>query len=163
MLEIRFWQLLLKQLVEEGLLTLEESSKIIEEIAKEKIGNMLQTEKNFLRKSYQNKAAVAQEQIKWIGKGPDELVIWDSAYRKDREERLKLELLKIQGYSLDELSKAKENIATEFRRDILSEIICKNTSFAQKKLEKICEMFGLVVITEKDSSGKNLYSIKVKD
>lgn len=35
MSEIRFWQLLLKQLVEDGLLSLEESSKILEEIAKE--------------------------------------------------------------------------------------------------------------------------------
>lgn len=135
----------------------------INDFAKEKTGNMLYAEKKFLRLSCQeDKAAVAREQIKWIGKNPDELTVWDSSYRQEREQQLKDMLLKVNGLTNVELQKVKEEIATEFRKDILSDMNLKTGSFSRQKLVKLCERCNLYLNQGTDSENRAVYSISEK-
>lgn len=131
--------------------------------AKEKVGNLLQAEMKFLRLSYSNDvAAVAREQIKWLEKAPEELIVLDSTFLETREVDLKKRLLEIKGFNNEELQEAKKDIANEFRLDILAEMNLKNSSFATDKLSKICEKYGLILEKGKDEKGKTTYSVRNK-
>ncbi len=134
----------------------------INAFAKEKTGNLLQAEKLFLRQSYHDRAAVARKQIEWIGKEPDELIVWDSSYREEREKKLVQELLKIQNFSLKEFGSFKEKIAKEFRMDVLEDIVLKDSSFSKDKFVRICEKFGLILEIGKNECGNNSYTVRKK-
>lgn len=132
----------------------------INHFAREKTGNMLQAEMKFLRLSNQSDiAAVAKEQIRWIKKEPDELVVWESSYRKEREKLLVEKLLMVDELSIKEFSEIKEEIAKEFRRDILVDIALKDKSFSNEKLIKICNRYNLVLEKGTNSEGKTTYTI----
>lgn len=128
--------------------------------AKEKIGNMLLEMKRFYKLSMQSQERVAQEQISWIGKMPEELCIIDSSYRKERERALKKMLLEIQQFSLDELIEKKKQIAEEYSQDVLKGVVTKRASFSTDKLETICRSFGLCLVVTTGEENKNRYSIK---
>lgn len=132
--------------------------------AKEKIGNMLQAERKFLRLACQSdKAAVAREQIKWIKKKPEELVVWESTYRKEREKMLVEKLLTIRDFSQKDMQKVKEEIACEFRKDILEDISLQDKSFSTDKMIKICSRYNLRYEKGIDSDGKTTYTVKAHE
>ncbi|MCI8851754.1 MAG: DEAD/DEAH box helicase family protein [Erysipelotrichaceae bacterium] len=134
----------------------------INEFAKEKTGNMLLAMKRFYKLSLQSPERVAQEQIAWLGKKPEELCVLDSSYQVKREEELKKTLLQIQEFSLEQLSKMKAQLAKEFRKDLLKDIVKKDGSFSKEKLQDICADFGLYLETTEGKDKKNRYTVKEK-
>lgn len=107
-------------------------------------------------------AAVAREQISWIGKTPDELIVWTSSYRQEREQQLREMLLRVSGFSKDELQQLKEEVAKEFRKDILVDMNLKAAPFSRQKLVQICERCNLYLDQGTDSEDKAVYFIREK-
>jgi len=133
---------------------------VVNAFAKEKIGNMLLAEKRFYKCSMQGAEQVAVEQIKWIGKTEDELLVISSSYKEERREAFKAELLLVQNFTLEELSDKKAALAKEYRTDILANIVAKNGSFSREKLEAVCHEFGLVLEIQRGDDKKNRYTIR---
>lgn len=134
----------------------------VNEFAKEKTGNMLLAMKRFYKLSLQSPERVAQEQIGWLGKKPEELCVLDSSYRMKREDELREKLLQIQEFSLEQLSTMKTQLAKEFRKDLLKDTVKKDGSFSKEKLQDICADFGLYLETAEGKDKKNRYTVKEK-
>lgn len=134
----------------------------VNEFAKEKTGNMLLAMKRFYKLSLQSPERVAQEQIGWLGKKPEELCVLDSSYRMKREDELREKLLQIQEFSLEQLSTMKTQLAKEFRKDLLKDIVKKDGSFSKEKLQDICADFGLYLETAEGKDKRNRYTVKEK-
>lgn len=128
--------------------------------AKEKTGNMLLAVKRFYRLSMQSPERVAQEQISWLGKKPEELLVLNSSYRAKREEELREKLLQIQDFSLEQLGTIKTQLSKEFRKDLLKDIIKKEGSFSKEKLQEICKKLGLYLEITDGTDKKNRYTVK---
>ena len=126
--------------------------------AKAKAGDMLLAEKNFFRLALSGFENVAKEQISWIKKSPEDLVVVNSIYKEEKKELLIDELLKIEKLTLNELIEKKEQLSKKFRKDFFGEIVAKNGSFSNDKFATICSKFGLRLITETDA-GKNMYTV----
>ena len=131
----------------------------VNHFAKEKIGNMLQAEKRFLKLALEDFRKVVCEQIQWIGKSEEELEIMCSTFNEEREKLLVAELLKIQNYSNEEYIKAKEYIAKEFHRELCDKIILKNTSISKEKFSNICDIYGLLFNAFIGKDKKMYYSV----
>ena len=135
----------------------------INAFAMEKVGNMAQAEMRFLSCSYkEDGTGVAREQIRWLGKSPNELVVVKSTYKEERESLLKQMLLEINEYTNEMLQEAKKSIALEFRANILKEMNLPADSFDTKKLKTICERYNLEFKQTTDAEKKAIYSINLK-
>lgn len=132
----------------------------VNKFAQEKTGNMLLAVKRFYKLAMQSPELVAQEQISWLGKKPEELCVLKSSYRAKREEALREKLLEIQDLSLEQLSAMKMQLAKEFRRDLLKDIVKKEGSFSKEKLQEICKDFSLHLEITEGKDKKNRYSVK---
>ncbi|MDO5424031.1 MAG: DEAD/DEAH box helicase family protein [Eubacteriales bacterium] len=133
----------------------------VNQFAKEKTGNMLNAEKKLYCLSMEDPAKVAIEQISWIGKSPEELKIVDSTYHDRRLNELRTKLLEVINFSSEKLQIFKAELAKEFRRDLIGDIVFKNGSFSNEKLKEICERNGLSFHQEVVEK-KTIYNIAEK-
>lgn len=135
----------------------------VNQFAREKTGDTLLAEKQFLKLSYNSPYDVARHQIGWIKKRPDELIICESVYREQLETKLREELIAIQNFALKEFSEKKVQIAKRYFKTLFPQIVFKGASVENKKFEEVCNKYGmqLTITTEKD--GKNRYSVNIKE
>lgn len=132
----------------------------VNDFAKQKVGDMLLTEKRFYKLSMEDVAQVAVEQISWIGKGSEDLVVVASPYMEERKKLLKNELLTIKEFTKNELGDKKKALSKKYRKDVLSDILVKDGSFSKDKLEKICNRFGLYLEVKSGTDKNNRYTVK---
>lgn len=131
----------------------------INEFAREKIGDMLLAEKQFLKLCCEAPEAVAKYQIGWIKKTPDELVVEKSTYKEELLIQMKKELLKIQDFDLQSFSEAKVGIAKRFQKDLFSDLNFNGTSFSNEKFMELCLRVGFEMKSSSKQGGKTLYSV----
>ncbi len=131
----------------------------INDFAKEKTGNMLLAIMDFYKLALDNPVKVAQKQLEWIKKEPNELNVLTSSYLERRKKELIEKLLMVKDYTKEELVLFKDKISREFRKELFGDIVIKNGSFATEKLEKICLKFGLMLTQQEVSDGKQRYTI----
>jgi len=131
--------------------------------AKEKLGANYLTEARFHSAAMLNPKNVAVQQMAWIGKEQEELVIIDSSYRESQIHALREELMEICDYSLSELIKKKEILAKKYRKDIFSDVVSKSGSFSKEKLCKILERYGLELCETVSKDGTKRYSVVEKE
>ena len=110
-----------------------ESRLAVNQFAKEKTGNMLLAEREFLKLRFEGIQNVALKQISWIGKKKEDLIVLDSSYQEKVNEELTKALLEIQNYTHEEYVKKKEEIAQQFRKKMTGDKIKKNGSFSKEK------------------------------
>lgn len=126
-----------------------------------KIGDLLLAEKNFLRLSYQSPVKVAEHQLSWIHKKPEELYVIDSTYKERLRDELIASLLQIHNYDLNEFSKKKVEIAEKYRKLLFPDLVFKGNSLANDKFADLCERFGCKLYIKKDSNRQNSYTVKL--
>lgn len=131
--------------------------------AKEKLGANYLAEARFHAAAIMNPMNVAVQQLKWIGKAQEELVIINSSYRESQIRALREELLEICDYSLSELMKRKELLAKKYRKDIFSDVVSKTGSFSKEKLCKILERYRLELCETVSKDGTKRYSVVEKE
>lgn len=131
----------------------------INAFAKEKCGNELNAERTFYRLSLDSPQRVAEKQISWLGKSPDELCVLDSLYLEKREAELIEDLLSVKNFTNTELQNKKMELCKAYRKDFFSEIVSKNCPFSTAKLILICEKYGLKFI-QKTKNNRQIYSIE---
>lgn len=56
----------------------------------------------------------------------------------------------------------KTQLAKEFRKDLLKDIVKKDGSFSKEKLQDICADFGLYLETAEGKDKRNRYTVKEK-
>lgn len=131
----------------------------INDFAKEKTGNMVNAERCFYKLALDSPQRVAEKQIGWIGKSPDDLCVLDSLYLEKREAELIEVLLSVKNFTNTELQNKKMELGKAYRKDFFSEIVSKNGSFSTEKLTAICEKYGLKLI-KKMENNRQIYSIE---
>lgn len=131
----------------------------VNEFAKCKIGDMYIAESKFYSLAVKNPLNVIYEQMKWIGKNADELEIRDSTYLKEKEKRMKEDLLKVKRVEKAALQEIKEKIVKEYRKDFFPDIYANNGTISNEKLDEVCKRFGLHFQTETDENRRKVYSI----
>ncbi|MDE7022212.1 MAG: hypothetical protein K2P23_15120 [Lachnospiraceae bacterium] len=132
----------------------------INEFAKRKIGDMYVTESHFYMLAMSHPLKVVYEQMAWIGKTKDELQILESNYRSMREQKFIQKLLSVQKYTHDELKTVKEELVKEYRKDFFTDVLAKNGTISNEKLNAICAKYGLQLVTEENIENRNkIYTI----
>ena len=141
-----------------------EEGLYVNEFAKKKTGNMYMAESQFCSLAFQDPLKVVYEQMSWIGKTPEELEVMGSTYRERRIEEFVEELLKVQDYTWNELNEFKEKIVERYKKDLFDNMLAKNGTISKDKLERICEQYGLELITKNNAEKRiKTYSIKRKE
>lgn len=140
------------------------TSFAVNRFAEIKTGNMFVAEKHFYGLAVNDPLAVIYEQMKWIGKEPEELEIVDSRYRKSREIEFLEELQSVNNFSVEEMSQFKKDLAKKYRKEFFDDILANNGTISNEKLQIICERYGLKLCSWEDTeSRKKRYSIKEID
>lgn len=115
----------------------------VNEFAREKIGDMYLVESLLYELAVDSPLHVIEQQMMWLDKTPDELIVLKSKYLEERKAELLEKLRSVQGYTSKQMTSFKEELAKEFRTDFFPELVFKNQSFSFGKLEQICEKYGL--------------------
>lgn len=138
-----------------------QSDFYINEFAKRKIGDMYVAESNFYAMAMSDPLKVVYAQMAWIGKAPEELQIMGSGYRERRQEEFVSRLLQCQNYTLEKLKNFKISLVKEFKKEFFADIQTNNGTLSGDKLDAICQHYGLVFESNKDSETRiEMYSIK---
>lgn len=124
-----------------------------------KIGDMFLAEKNFLRLRYQSPVKVAEHQLSWIHKKPEDLCVIGSTYIEQLTNELIESLLQIRDYDLNAFSGKKVEIAEKYRKLLFPDLAFKGDSFGNDKFADLCKRFGCELHIRKDSNRKNLYTV----
>jgi len=131
---------------------------VLNTFAKNKIGDLYLVESKFHKLARQNPKQVMLEQLKWIDKSEDELIVLKSNFKEERQAELREKFLQVKEFSVEQLSDFKENISKEYRGDILKDYLDRTRSFSNNKLELILEMFNLKLV-KSEVDGKIKYTI----
>ncbi len=137
----------------------------INAFAEEKTGNMLLSEKRFLKLASEDPKKVAIHQFAWLGKSEDEITFLSSTYKEERKEELKKELLKIQDYTKEEFQKSKNKIVAEYKKDILKnlDIQIQKDTMSSEKFKMVCDWLDLeLLIYPGKSNLRNVYTVVKK-
>ena len=130
--------------------------------AKQKIDN----EYLMLSRLYENYVKdpvhVIHEQMKWLGKEPEELKIILSDYKKEQTKKLRSLLLSIDGISKEELKEIKKRIISEYCTALFPKLMTKNGSISQKNFIMICENVGLLFEKQTENDRKIRYYVREK-
>lgn len=126
-----------------------------------KAGNNLIAEKNFAKMAYTDITQIAKVQLSWIG--CEEVEIRKSSFYEERKSLLCSMLLKVKGYTNQQLIEVKKELLKEFRKDLLSGSKFKNVSFSDDKLMELCDECGLRFVKTVGEDKLMRYSIIKKD
>lgn len=136
----------------------------INECAKQKIGNMYLIESRFYSKAVKNPLDVIYEQLSWIGKGQDELVVLESEYIKIRENEFKEKLLSVQEFTQEQMKEFKRELVKEFRKDFFEDILANNGTLSLEKLQIVCCRYGMKCEKNEDEETRRAkYTISLED
>ncbi len=104
------------------------------------------------------------EQMHWINKKPEELVVIEDTYAHEVNGAFVNELLKVNGFDSDGMKTFKAKMVKNYRRECFPDIPAKNGTLSNEKLAKIVQKFDLEVkeFQDKDTRRK-LYSIVRKN
>lgn len=138
-----------------------ESNFYVNEFAKRKTKDMYMIESRFYALALEDPLKVIYEQMRWIGKKPDELQVLDSAYHKMREQEFVDFLVSVKDYDVDDIKQFKNALVKEFRKEFFPDILAKNGTLSNEKLRGICTRFGLELY-EDTKNQRKIYSIKEK-
>ena len=127
--------------------------------AKKKIEELYFMEEKMFYLAEQNPLEVVYYQMSWLGKGKEELQIYDSDYKQERKDDFFGLLLSVKGYSLSQLIDVKNRLVKEYRKDFFGDIKANNGSLSAEKLKEICQRYDLRVIEGKNKDGTKIYSI----
>lgn len=138
-----------------------QTSFAVNKFAERKMGNMFVAEEHFYGLAVNNPLAVIYEQMKWIGKAPEELEIIESRYRKSRETEFLEKLQGINSFSAEDLGQFKKDLVKKYRKEFFDDILANNGTISNEKLQNICERYGMKLCSWEDTeSRKKRYSIK---
>ena len=138
-----------------------QTSFAVNKFAERKTGNMFVAEEHFYGLAVNNPLAVIYEQMKWIGKEPEELEIIDSRYRKSREIEFLEKLQCIKSFSADELGQFKKDFVKKYRKEFFDDILANNGTISNEKLQNICERYGMKLCSWEDTESRKMrYSVK---
>ena len=131
-----------------------EANFYVNEFAKRKTEDMYMIESRFYALALEDPVKVIYEQMRWIGKEPDELQVLDSAYQKMREQEFVDFLVSVKDYDVDDMKQFKNMLVKEFRKEFFPDILSKNGTLSNEKLEEICGRFGLKLESLKDTKDR---------
>lgn len=126
--------------------------------ALEKFGDMFMTEAKFHQYALENPLKVIWEQMAWINKEPEELIICKSTFQEKEWEEFSKMALSIKGFTKKELSEIKEKMAVQFRKTIFRDEDIRNRAFGKQKLEEFLGMVGLKLVVN-IVNGRNVYTV----
>lgn len=126
--------------------------------SKEKSGDMYLTVARFRQAAELDPVRVVYEQMRWIGKTPEELEMLDGIAEEQRREFLGI-VMKIRNFTKEQMQETKEMIAEKFGKNYLSKYELRNRSFSLEKLSEILAEEGLN-IRKQVISGKTIYNIE---
>ena len=133
-----------------------------------KNSNMSLQEDKFAALAQDSPIEVIHEQMRWIGKEPEELeVIACSTYKESQQKELRDYLLTVGEVDKNALQEIKEKIAREYKQVIPEDILTRGKSFSSEKLEKILSIMHLQLkkveknekTEEEKATKKTYYSI----
>lgn len=131
----------------------------LNEFSRRKTGDMYLAESNFYALAVDDPLKVIYEQMRWIGKEPDELKIKESQYLKVRQQQMRNQLLIVQKFDNKALQAFKRDIVKNYRREFFADIMAQNGTLSTEKLKTICHRFGLKLSISDDSGRRKNYSI----
>lgn len=139
----------------------DESHFYVNEFAKRKTEDMYMIESRFYALALEEPLKVIYEQMKWIGKDPDELQVLDSAYQNMREQEFIDFLLSVENYNADDMKEFKRELVKKHRNDFFDDIMAKNGTISNEKLQEICNRYSLMFeVLEDAENRRKMYSIK---
>ena len=134
----------------------------------QKNADMYLQEEKFAALAQDSSVRVVHEQMRWIGKNPEELeVMGGSTYIESQLEELRDYLLTVGEVDKNALQEIKEKIAREYKPVIPEDIQTRGKSFSSEKLEKILSIMHLQLkkveknekTEEEKATKKTYYSI----
>lgn len=131
--------------------------------AKEKIGDVYLITARMHALAMDSPIRVVEEQMSWIGKEAQKLVVLNSTYEEKQLQVMKEELLRVKGFPLNDLKVFKESFCEKYRKEFFADIVVKNGSFSTEKLKKILEKFDLQLEISCEGDGTKRYSIVEKE
>lgn len=141
----------------------EESNFYVNEFARRKTEDMYMIENRFYEFALEDPLKVVCEQMKWIGKVPDELQVLDSAYHKMREQEFIEFLLSVKEYNVDDMKDFRKELVKKYRKDFFDDILAKNGTVSNEKLQTICDRYNLELIIEDGINRQKIYTIMNKE
>lgn len=127
----------------------------------EKTEDMYMIESRFYTLALEDPLKVIYEQMRWIGKEPDELQVLDSAYHKMREQEFVDFLASVKDYDVDDMKQFKKELVKEFRKEFFPDVSANNGTISNEKLECICARYGLILESQDDTEKRRkIYFIK---
>lgn len=136
---------------------------ITNEFGKIKTGDLYLMENLFYQLALDNPIKVVGEQMRWLGKEPDELTVVNSKYFEDMEAELKKDLLAVQRYDKERLQEVKKTICQRYGKNILKDVLMKSGTISNEKLRGIVERLGLIYDDSELVDGKKVYTIREKE
>lgn len=136
----------------------------VNECARRKIGNMYFIESRFYSKAVKNPLEVIYEQLSWIGKGKEELMMLESEYIKIRESEFKEKLLSVQEFTQEQMKEFKRDLVKEFRKEFFGDILANNGTLSLEKLQSVCCRYGMKCEKSEDEETRRAkYTISLED
>jgi hypothetical protein len=133
----------------------------VNDLAREKIGDAYKTQSLLYKKAMKSPQELAEHQISWIGKTPQDLLICTEYSFIERENKLKAELDAFGTRNAEETSAFKKHIADEYGDVVKRYIKINKGTFSKDQFIKLCNDLGYEVITE-TINGKIMYTILEK-
>ena len=131
----------------------------INEFAKQKINNTYMTECKFKMLAISDLLKVIYEQMKWIGKTKEDLLIEDSTYREEQVQSIQRDLILVQNYTNCQLQECKREIVRKYHKQLFPDIDVNEGTISTTKLSEICERFNLFLKEDKDEERHKRYTI----
>lgn len=138
-----------------------EANFYVNEFAKCKIEDMYMAESRFYALALEDPLKVVYEQMTWIGKEPDELQVLGSEHRKMLEQEFVDFMLSVEDFNVDEIKEFKRELVKEYRKDFFDDILAKNGTISNDKLNEICRKYDLELLQTHDTKNRRtLYTIQ---
>ena len=138
-----------------------EANFYVNEFAKRKTEDMYMIESRFYALALEDPVKVIYEQMRWIGKEPDELQVLDSAYQKMREQEFVDFLASVKDYDVDDMKQFKKELVKEFRKEFFPDVLAKNGTISNEKIKIICGRYGLRMESYEDEERRRkIYTIR---
>ena len=138
-----------------------EANFYVNEFAKRKTEDMYMIESRFYALALEDPVKVIYEQMRWIGKEPDELQVLDSAYHKMREQEFVDFLASVKDYDVDDMKQFKKELVKEFRKEFFPDVLAKNGTISNEKIKIICGRYGLRMESYEDEERRRkIYTIR---
>ena len=134
----------------------------INEFAEIKTGDMFLSESRFYALASKGNLEPVYEQMRWIGKAKEELLIEESEYMKKREQEFINYMLSVQNFSQEQLREFKQILVKEYGNEFFADILVKNGTLSSEKLQSVCERYGLQYIVRDNDERRKIYSITQK-